>query len=87
MSDLLTMAADYADHILYQTFTHPVNTPPVGRVWQPIMLSDRILVAEQSIFRQPIRSRDLYKSTLTLTGIDEGSERPDPITRQARALT
>ena len=37
---------------------------PVGRGWQPVMLEDKILVAEQSMTWQLKRSCDLQHSTL-----------------------
>ena len=54
---------------------------PVGPRWQPIMLEDRILVAEQSLTWQPNWSCDLQLSTLALNGLDGWSERPDSINR------
>ena len=58
--------------------TSPLRLP-VGRGWQPIMLKNRILVAEQSLIWQPKRSCDLQHSTLALIGLDGRSQRPDPI--------
>ena len=43
------------------------------------MLEDGILVAEQSVTRQPNWLSDLQQSTVALTGLDGQSERPDPI--------
>ena len=52
---------------------------PVGRGWRPVMLENRILVAEQSMTWQPKRSCSSQHSTLALTGLDGRSERLDPI--------
>ena len=60
-------------------------TPPtrlsVGRRWQPVMLEDGILVAEQSMTWQLKRSCDPQHSTLALIGLDRLSERPTLISR------
>ena len=54
---------------------------PVGCGWQPVMLEDGILMAEQSMTWQLKRSCDLQHSSLALTELDRRSERPDPINR------
>ena len=53
----------------------------VGRRWQPIMLQDEILMAKQSVTRQPKWSHDLQYSILALTGLENWSERADLISR------
>ena len=44
---------------------------PVGCQWPSVMLEDGILI-EQSLTRQPKKSRDWQHSTQVLTGLDGG---------------
>ena len=68
-------AVEYADCTSAKSKTSPMRLP-VDRGWQPVMLKYRILMVEQYLAWQLSG-----QVTLTLTGLDEQSDRPDPINR------
>ena len=56
---------------------HPPIRLSVVCGWPPVMLENRILVAEQSGIWQLKWSRDLQHSTYILIGLDRWLEKPD----------